>query len=639
MQSPETEATKPGIAIAKGLLRSTAARATLEWLRTQNEPLPFQWYAGFHGRFPDWPVTTRLRRRAEIALVSSGLPGFAKETYFASNPPETNTGKIHWARILLAKGQSKEAIEFIRPLWWGERLMMTTEQQIRKDFSNLLTAKDHRNRMIFLMFRKDWTGALKAAQDAGPGAEQIVKARMAVVQRSKTAKTLLDNLPKPQQMDALALYSQLLLLVRENKYAEAGDIIIRLTNLNALHKSENQLSTYECRDWEGQQRYIIRELLDEKNFDAAYKVASAPVSKIGCIHGDADFLAGWIALRFLGKTDEAQKHFDILAENADSSSMKARAAYWQGRVAEQLGNEDTAKAAYLRSSREWATFYGQLASLKLPGDFLIPQPVTVPADIQKKFDDMTIVQAIRLLGESGADDMTLALYSELASYLPDEYYLEALAALAVEQQNPRAQLTIAKIAQRRGIFMGVRAYPTLGIPYDADNAGKPVESPLLYAIAHQESAFNPRAKSHAGALGLMQLMPDTARMTANRAGVDFDLSRLTLDPAYNAQLGAAHLRDLLDDWNGSLILSFASYNAGGGNVRKWLAAHGDPRSPDVDTIDWIERIPFYETRHYVQRIAENLMIYRMLMGVRKPPIFTLEAHPSIHPAPPERSLP
>ena len=190
-----------------------------------------------------------------------------------------------------------------------------------------------------------------------------------------------------------------------------------------------------------------------------------------------------------------------------------------------------------------------------------------------------------------------------------------MASLAASQQNPRAVLAIGKIALQRGFPLDQHAYPLAAIP-DFQPVGDDVEPAMVYAIARQESAFNPRAISSAGARGLMQLMPATAKRTAQRFGVGFDLKRLIEDPSYNAKIGSAHLGELMEDWKGSYILAFASYNAGGGNVIKWVRSYGDPRKPDVDEVDWIERIPFYETRNYVQRVLENLRVYRERLNAK-----------------------
>jgi soluble lytic murein transglycosylase len=231
------------------------------------------------------------------------------------------------------------------------------------------------------------------------------------------------------------------------------------------------------------------------------------------------------------------------------------------------------------------------------------------------FESLPAVQALKLLHEAEARELAMPLYIDLAQRLTDPAHLHALGDLALEQRDAKALLSIGKTAVQRGMPLDLHAFPTIGIPaYEA--VGDQVEKAMVYAIARQESMFDPKAQSHAGARGLMQLMPATARRTAKRFNVDFDVNKLLSDAAYNAKIGAAHLGELMDDWRGSYILAFASYNAGGGNVKKWIDAYGDPRSPHVDPVDWVERIPFSETRNYVQRVLENLQVYRRRLGER-----------------------
>lgn len=656
------------MAITKGMLQDPAAKATAEWLALQaGGPLRLEWFAAFQAQYPDWPVTQLLRRRAETALLTSQVSDTIKSAFFASNPPLSAAGKLAWARLLASNGNKVKAAEIVRPVWRQEQLSKGAEQQIMATLGDLLTPGDHRARMIFLLSKQNWDAALRAADFAGENAVLIAKARIAAAQNSKKAEAAIAAIPKAQQSDPLVTFSRLLSLNQQRKYAEAAAVIVKLvpdstpvsypTPADKTKSADSQtdkekpagektqqpwpsLSAVECQDWKLQQRRVIRELLDANDIESAYLAASARLSEIGCTHDDAQFLAGWIALRFMQQPAKAKQHFEELAKYATTASVRARAAYWEGRVIETESGLDSAKPYYERAAREWTTFYGQLAKEKIP-ELALPDltPINVPPDVRENFDNMVAVRAIRLLHAGGADELALPLYSELASQLPDETHIEALASLATEQRNPRALLSVAKTGLRRGFPLEVRAYPTFGIP-DFSYAGKEIEAPLLYAIAHQESAFNPLAKSHAGALGLLQLMPETARTTASRFGVGFNLERLTTDPAYNAQLGAAHLDELLQNWRGSLILTFAAYNAGGGNVRKWIESHGDPRMPGVDPIDWIERIPFFETRHYVQRISENLMIYRALMKKSGPSIFVSGPYPTAPlPVPPPRELP
>jgi soluble lytic murein transglycosylase len=225
------------------------------------------------------------------------------------------------------------------------------------------------------------------------------------------------------------------------------------------------------------------------------------------------------------------------------------------------------------------------------------------------------VQGVAALYAADERTLAVALINDLAYSLPDASALDALADLTTAYGDANATLTISKIATQRNLVLGQHAFPVFGIPQKAlDNA--PIEQAFVYAITRQESAFDPSATSTSGAKGLMQLMPATAKIEAGKVGVDFDAGRLT-DPQYNVTLGANHLSRLVENWNGSYILAIASYNAGPGNAKKWIEAFGDPRDSNVDPVDWVERIPFSETRNYVQRVLENLQVYRAKLGTRQ----------------------
>jgi soluble lytic murein transglycosylase len=362
-------------------------------------------------------------------------------------------------------------------------------------------------------------------------------------------------------------------------------------------------------EWWAERRLITRELLDRNDPKTAYEVASRHGAESPSQQIEAEFHSGWIALRFLNDPAAASRHFATIAQTGSTPISKSRVAYWQGRAAEAEGQREEAEKFYALAAETPTTYYGQLATSKLAQPVALRKVEPLLPDERASFEARMPVRALMLLAQTGEAELLLGLYNDLAQTLDSQGQLDALASLAAGQQNPRAVLLVGKVASQRGFPLDVHAYPLAAIP-DFSPVGDGVEPAMVYAIARQESAFNPRAVSTAGARGLMQLMPATAKRTAQRFGVGFDLNRLVDDPAYNAKLGSAHLGELMEDWKGSHILAFASYNAGGGNVKKWIDAYGDPRKPGIDMVDWIERIPFYETRNYVQRVMENLTVYR-----------------------------
>jgi soluble lytic murein transglycosylase len=590
-------------------LGESAPRALTDWLaiRFGGAAVGFNRIADFVRDNPTWPVTSWLRRRAEEALLSERKPPALVRAYFATQRPLTASGKLALALAFKAEGLDRDAAALVREAWRDDTFGRDLESRILETFPRVLTQTDHRFRMERFLFKENWEAAQRAAAHAGKDYVLLAKARMAVVRKAGNAAKALDAVPLNLRGDTSFVFSRAQHLRRKDKPLEAAKVMAGVTrDADVLVDGD---------EWWTERRIIARKLLDEGDPKTAYLLAldhgaESPANRI-----EAEFHAGWVALRFLKQPDVAAVHFAEAAKSAATPISISRAAYWQGRAAEAGGQDEEARRHYERAAAQPITYYGQLASAKL-GMQSLPLRIADgnPAG-REAFEGLAAAQSIKLLHEVGLRDLTMPLYIDLAQRLTDPVQLNALGDLAVEQRDSRALLTVGKTAVQRGFPLDLHAFPTIGIPA-FEPVGDRVEKAMVYAIARQESAFDPRAQSHAGARGLMQLMPATAKRTAKRFGVDFDLGRLLSDASYNAKIGAAHLGELMGDWKGSYILAFASYNAGGGNVKKWIDAYGDPRSPQVDPVDWVERIPFSETRNYVQRVMENLQVYRNRLGER-----------------------
>jgi soluble lytic murein transglycosylase len=313
-------------------------------------------------------------------------------------------------------------------------------------------------------------------------------------------------------------------------------------------------------------------------------------------------------LRFLNDPEAASRHFAIAGIVAETPMSVARVAYWQGRAAEAAGTAKAHEAGefYRKAANHSATFYGQIARAKL--GLTASQVRAAPAAAEGNQRD-EVVRTIELLYAIGEKETALPLISESAQRLDGAAQMAALARVLARDRDAKVSLAFGKLAAQRGMPLDDLAYPVYGIP-GYQPLGNSAPRSVVYAIARQESAFNPRALSGAGAKGLMQMIASTAKRTASHMGVGFNEKRLLDDASFNAQLGAAHLGELLAEQRGSYVLTFAAYNAGGKRVKEWIDAYGDPRNASVDPIDWVERIPFTETRNYVQRVMENLTVYR-----------------------------
>jgi soluble lytic murein transglycosylase len=608
------EALREGNIAAADALRPTigdpAAAALLDWLAMRNGvAMSFERISAFQAENPDWPVTTLIRRRAEEALLAARKPSALVRAYFAKESPVTGSGKLALAFALKADGEIGAALPLVRSAWREDAFGRDMESRILETFPDALATADHRYRMERFLFRESWVSALRAAAYAGDDYVLLAKARMAADGGGKKAEKALAAVPGHLRSDPSYRFSRALYLRRKEKIYDAAQAMADVTRDPAL--------LVDGDGWWAERRMITRKLLDKGEAALAYQVASRHGAESDAQRIEAEFQAGWIALRFLHNAAAAREHFAEAARVAETPISIARAAYWQARAAEALGSADEAQRHYQRAAAFPIAYYGQLARDKLgypPVELRRPEQLDEAS--RSAFQNLRPVKALKLLQSVQADDLAISLYGDLAQKLSDVAHLDALASLAAEQGNARALLAVGKAAVQRGFPLDAHAYPTFGIP-SFETVGDPVEEAMVYAITRQESAFNAKALSTAGARGLMQLMPATAKRTAQRFGVGFDVKRLVEDPAYNARIGAAHLGELMEDWRGSHILAFASYNAGGGNVSKWIKAYGDPRMPGVDPVDWVERIPFSETRNYVQRVLENLKIYRRRLEDRK----------------------
>ncbi|WP_431310951.1 transglycosylase SLT domain-containing protein [Methylobacterium nigriterrae] len=586
-------------------LTDPAARALLEWIAIRaGAGIGFERTVAFTRAHPNWPAGPLLRRRAEESLLSERKSPATVRAFFATSKPASAPGKFALALAFRADSLDEDAAALVRELWRDEIFGRTLESKVLDAFPNVLTRIDHRTRMERALLKEDWDAAGRAAGYAGGSYGSLVRARRAVEDKSSGALAALNAVAPSLRNDSSYLLSRAQYHRRADRTAEAAAILAKApTNPDVLVDGD---------EWWVERRIVARKLLDLGDAKTAYSVASAHSARTVEKRIEAEFHAGWIALRFTDDPTAAARHFALASRIAETPISLARAAYWQGRAAEALGQAAEAKAFYERAALQPIAYYGQLARVKLSQTSL---PLRAPADLdpaaRTAFENRLCIRALRLLGEASLRELALPLYIDTAQKLTDPSEFQALGDLAIEMKDARALVAIGKLAVQRGLPLDAHAYPTIGIPnYEAFSAVPLVEKAMVFAIARQESQFDPRAQSGVGARGLMQMMPATAQRTARRVSAAYDQDRLTSDPAYNARLGQAHLGELMEDWRGSYILAFASYNAGGGNVKKWIDAYGDPRKGEVDPVDWVERIPFTETRNYVQRVMENLQVYR-----------------------------
>ncbi|TIV95474.1 MAG: lytic transglycosylase domain-containing protein, partial [Mesorhizobium sp.] len=467
-----------------------------------------------------------------------------------------------------------------------------------KEFGALIPAADHRYRMERMFYADRPDSALRVAALAG--AQPLADAWAAAGRGDKNTAKLLKAVPVAQRSAGYS-FAETEYLRKQQKFAEAAAVLMKApTDRDTLVDPDA---------WWVERRVLSRELVDQGDVKTAYKIVSMHASESPASAAEAEFHAGWYALRGLNDPATAARHFSRIADMAQGPVSLSRAYYWLGRAAE-VGGPGNAKDYFTRAAAYGTTFYGQLAGERVGLRTLnIAYPKPSAADRQS-FEGREAVNAIKRLQEAGYDRYAETLYRDLAGQLTSPGELALLAVLAEKQGNHFMALKVGKIAAQRGIDVGALSHPLGVIPDSANISGS--GKALAYAIARQESEFNIGAISSAGARGLLQLMPGTAKQLAKKAGMTFSQARLTTDAGYNATLGSAFLGEQLDRFNGSYVLTFAGYNAGPNRAAQWVAKYGDPRGRDVDAVvDWIERIPYTETRGYVQRVMENYEVYKM----------------------------
>ncbi|MDP2408741.1 MAG: transglycosylase SLT domain-containing protein [Pseudolabrys sp.] len=595
--------------VAEKSITDPVARKLAEWvvLRSDNTNPPFIRYANFVKNNPAWPHVPLFRRRAENALWNDKLDDASVRAFFSDKQPTTAKGRFVYARALMAQGDRKAAEGLARLAWRENDASADVEQIVLSQFGHAITRDDHKARMDQRLYNDDVTTAMRAAERLGGNELLIARARVAVIRRAKNVKTLLDAVPAAARRDPGYIFSRAQWLRTSGQAEEAAKLI--------LTAPKDPDALVDTDRWWMERRLLVRRLLDDNDAQTAYRVArEAAAPERGNYRVDQHFTAGWIALRFLNDAPTAATHFARISVGTNSPHALGRAGYWQGRAAEAMGQREKARAFYEAGAQHSATYYGQLARARLGLTDLGLRPApTFTAQERSVLNNLEVVRAVEILYALDERDMLASIFAELGESASDVAGLAAVAEVAGRYNDGRAMLLLGKGALGRGLPLDHYAYPTVGLP-DYTPVAPPVEQALVYAIARQESHFNQKVVSPANAMGFMQVTPVAAQDTAKRYKTTYNKGRLLSDPVYNMQMGAAELRMLLDTYNGSYILTFVGYNAGRGRARQWIAAYGDPRDPKVDPVDWAERIPFAETRNYVQRIMENLQVYRARFG-------------------------
>jgi soluble lytic murein transglycosylase len=621
--------TKDATTLAASISDPIAAKL-VQWagLRRPESEAGFERYAAFISANPDWPSIALLRRRAEARLWQERRDADTIRRFVGENPMSP-MGRLALARVAMEEGDRAAAESEVRAVWRSGALSAELEAAVLAAFPDVLTRADHVARMDWRIGAKDFGAAMRAARRLGDDQVAIVKACNAAMAKSAKGAALLDAVPAEARGDLGYALCRLHWLLRNDTPGSnlRGRIVTPKEDIAAAVKltlaaSPQDLRRQDTDEWWRARRALARKLIDLGDAATAYRVvrASAPPANPH-YQAEVHFLAGWIALRFLADPATAREHFAHVDDGKTDPVLLARAAYWRGRAAEAAGEFEDMHVQYETAARYPTAYYGQLARAGLGfSDIAVLRSAPEPADA----DTSELLRAATILYRIDEGDLALSFLSDLAAENSDPAVISALGKLATHYKDAQATLVVGKTALSRGLPMDMYAFPDIGVP-NYSPVGSPLDRCIVYAIVRTESGFDQADRSPAKAVGLMQVTPEAGRNTAKHFGISYDWKRLVSDPVYNTQLGAAEISALLKDYRGSLLLTFAGYNAGRGRVQQWVAQHGDPRDPRVDAVDWVERIPFPETRNYVQRVMENLQIYRNRFGGA-----TATVEPSLH---------
>lgn len=561
----------------------------------------------FRENNPSWPRMALLKQRAEEAALSYPMSQKDILNWFALHPPITGEGKLRYGKTLIASGQDKAGRQWIRRGWAEDDFATGRQREIIANYGRYIDEAAHKARLDRLLWDKRTSDARFTAGLIGSNAKALAEARIRLMTKSSTASDAVARVPHSLREDAGLLFDRIRYERRTGN--DTAAIPLMLTAPGKPH----QMVAPDA--WWLERRISARAALNNGQYKDAYEIASKHGLNDGGDFADAEFLSGWIALQFLNKPELAFGHFQKLKNAVSTPISTARADYWSGRAASASGDKQNAELYYRLAANNLTTFYGQLGGAALAhmkgSDARMDLPAEPkPTNAEKlAFQSLELVHVAKLLQKLDRENQLWTVMLHMADTLQAPQELVQLADLALTFSDPKLSLRIAKVASQRNILLPQRAYPIANMPnYSAK--GPPVEKALVYGLSRQESEFDPEARSPVGARGLMQLMPNTAKIVARQIDVPYSKTRLTTDPAYNAMLGSAHLGDLINGYGGSYIMSIAAYNAGSSRINQWQDQFGDPRSTAIDPIDWIENIPFSETRNYVQRVMENLEVYR-----------------------------
>lgn len=594
-------------AMAQAQSGGPLVRDILEWHRLRRGEGSFEDTRAFLAKRPDWPGLKYLREQSEDTIPHRYDPEKVL-AFFKPEPPQTGRGALRLAEALTATGAAEEARAQIVLAWTTLSLDEEEHEAFVTRFGDTLKPY-HWDRLDALLWRGDVNEATRMLPLVGKDHQTLAKARLALRKKDNGVDALIAAVPSALADDPGLAYERFLWRASKGRNQDAIDLI--------LARSNSAASLGQPQRWASWRRVLARWSMREGKTQQAYQLAAFHHLTGGADQNDLEWIAGYVALRKLNDPVTALEHFQAFRVAVDTPISMGRAGYWLGRAHEAAGDAVAAKAAYELGGEYQTSFYGLLAAEKagMPMDPTLTGNEPFPPFDQARFWGGSVMEAARLLQAAGERYWAERFTVHLAEGLNREE-IGQLGAWAESVNEPHLQVMIAKQAARVGLTIPRPYYPTP----DIGRGNRTVPRALELAIARRESEFDPSVMSGVGARGLMQLMPGTASDMAKRLDMPYSKSRLITDPEYNTRLGSEYLAKLIEDFGMNPVLVSVAYNAGPTRASRWSEQLGDVRASSTDIIDWIEHIPFRETRNYVMRVAESLPVYRARLTGKTEPL-------------------
>ncbi|WP_187429359.1 lytic transglycosylase domain-containing protein [Roseobacter fucihabitans] len=578
------------------------AADVVEWSRLRAGRGTYDDVMTFLNRRPDWPGEPYLRKQSEKVVIVR--PDSDVIAFFDAQAAQTAEGVLRHAQALERTGKPDQARKNIINAWRSMPMGATAQALFVASHDALL--KEHDTARLDAML---WAGAIENARrmfDRVSAADRAVAdARIALHKLDKGVDTLISRIPQSHAKNPGLQYERFVWRARKGRWDDAKALLL------ATSTSADALGDPQA--WSNRRRSMARDEMRDGNAERAYEIAARHFLTSGSNYADLEWLAGYIALRKLNEPETALQHFKNHDAAVRSPISKGRAGYWQGRALEALGDVAAADQAYTRGAQYQTSFYGLLAAERadLPFDVHLPDDAAGLNWRDSSLAQEPLFVAGLLLQASGELNLAERFWTHLAESL-DQQQATLLAEAALDTGEPHLAVMIGKRAAQRSVVVP-RGYYAL---HPISEQPLPMAPEMVLAIARRESEFDPGVQSGVGARGLMQIMPATGREVAASMGraSQHSTERLISDPTYNAELGAAYLEELAHRFRGNVVMMSAGYNAGPSRPDRWMITFGDPRKGEIDMIDWIEHIPFRETRNYVMRVTESLPIYRARLG-------------------------